>query len=279
MALVAMAVFDNEENGRSKYTKATLNNFYSTVDWSKHRLIISDNGSCQETLDLYEFFKSRYSEYFPKENFKIIYNGRNIGTANAINKCWKYRKEGEHAGKFDNDIVVYKNGWLDEMEDCLNIQRKLGIICLKRRDLNECTTGKGNENTVLWQLPHKKGEKWYVIEQFHSPIGTAQLYSSLLLDKMGYLIQPATYGFDDTLSSIRSIKAGFANCYLTGCDIDHIDTGVSEGGVQTEFIKWKQHEAGKRMPEFEKMAKEFLDGTRPIFFEPAWEELEPQIKS
>ena len=50
MALIAMAVHDTVENGRSKYTEKTLRTLLDTVDWHDHRLIIVDNNSCKDIL-------------------------------------------------------------------------------------------------------------------------------------------------------------------------------------------------------------------------------------
>jgi glycosyltransferase involved in cell wall biosynthesis len=49
MALIAMAVFDNKENDRTKYTERTLESLYETVDKAFHRVIVVDNASCDKT--------------------------------------------------------------------------------------------------------------------------------------------------------------------------------------------------------------------------------------
>lgn len=49
MALIAMAVYDTEENKRAKLTYRTVECLLKTVDFNKHRLFIIDNASCEES--------------------------------------------------------------------------------------------------------------------------------------------------------------------------------------------------------------------------------------
>lgn len=84
--LIAMAVYDTVENKRTKMTQATCQSLVNTVDWDRHRLIMVDNGSCDETQDLYSILK------YEIPDLKVIWNGTNLGTAMAINKAWKHRR-------------------------------------------------------------------------------------------------------------------------------------------------------------------------------------------
>ena len=79
MALIAMAVYDTEENNRTWMTDDTMLSLVQTVDLTKHRLFVIDNASCQATKDLLLSLQS----IFP---FTIITNEVNVGTAKAINR-------------------------------------------------------------------------------------------------------------------------------------------------------------------------------------------------
>jgi GT2 family glycosyltransferase len=124
MALIAMAVYDTEENKRTEYTAKTLTSLYLTVNPNKHRIVIVDNGSCEATQDLLS----------KTARIEVIRLHENIGTAKAVNKAWQLRKPNEHCIKMDNDVVIHQSGWVDQMERALAIDTTIGIIGLKRKD-------------------------------------------------------------------------------------------------------------------------------------------------
>lgn len=235
--LIAMAVWNTEENKRTELTERTLVGLANTVDFDKHRLFISDNGSCEATQTLY-----KEVQHPP---FTLIENGKNIGTAAAINNAWWHRKPGEHCVKMDNDVVIYRPGWIERIAFVFRRDPTIGILGLKRKDIDECP---GHEldfyNSTLEMLPHERGEPWQVLEIVQHVMGTCQAYSSTLLDKIGYLTQPYVYGFDDSLAATRARVAGFRSAFLHGWDIDHIDPGG------TEYTQWKRDKAGEYMQAF-----------------------------
>lgn len=252
--LLAMAVHDTIENGRTWLTEETLFSLARTVDWGQHRLIISDNGSCEETLKLYENMEDELP-------FDVICNGRNLGTANAINLAWRDRRDGENAAKVDNDCVIYQAGWADWMEDTFQRDPSIGICGLKRKDLAECPWSKEEwSRSTIRMLPHEAGQRWIVVEEVVHVMGTCQAYSSAFLEKIGYLTQPGLYGFDDALSAIRAIAAGFKSVFLHGFEIDHIDTGG------TEYSEWKRQVAGRNMDAYNQLKREYLSGERDVYY-------------
>jgi GT2 family glycosyltransferase len=259
MALIGMAVFDTEDNKRSWMTRETLGSLSRTVDWSRHRLIISDNGSCAETHKIYR-------ECSTLPNLRVIYNGKNLGTARAVNQAWALRTPNEGCVKIDNDVVIREHGWLDKLEECIQRDPKIGIIGLKRKDLDETPNaqpGSWNQSQLI-MLPHEKGQDWLVVEAVHHVMGTCQLYSAKLLEKIGYLYQMAgLYGFDDSLAATRCKIAGFYSCFYPHYRIDHIDPG------NTDFQKWKEDLAGKGMAAFNHCREEYLSGRRSIHHGPS----------
>lgn len=216
-----MCVYDTPENDRTQFTKRTLKSLSRTVDWTKHRLRIVDNNSCEATKDLYKSMANVFGL-----DADVIYLPENIGTAEAWNKGAMQRKPGEHVIKIDNDIIVHAHDWVEQLEECVERYPKLGQIGLKRKDLAECVD---NPNpfyrSKLIQLPHAPGQRWIIIEaQFHV-MGSCVLHTSRLLDTIGYMYQNGLYGFDDSYYSARAIRAKFVVAMLPHIDIDHIDTG------------------------------------------------------
>lgn len=252
--LIAMAVYDTKENQRTDLTRRTLASLERTVDWEQHRLFISDNGSCSATHAVYK------EAGFP---FEVIYNGTNLGTANAVNRAWRHRYEGEHCVKMDNDVVIHQSGWVDWMVDVFDRDPEIGICGLKRKDLEESPWNDAPWfKSKVYMLPHEKGQRWLVVEEVQHVMGTCQAYSSALLDKIGYLNQPGVYGYDDALASVRAEVAGFKRVFLHGFEIDHLWTGLEE------YTKWKRGQAGKYGGEYQEMRRQYQAGERPVYCEP-----------
>lgn len=218
--LIAMAVYDTEENCRSWMTEKTLTSLAETLDLSRHRLIVVDNASCRVTQDAFKKFKPVIAS--------LIHLEENVGTARAINQAWHLRRPGEHCVKLDNDVVFHQAEWADWMEDVFERDPTIGICGLKRKDLAESPLAEGAMQSTLVMLSHERGQRWLVVEEVRGVIGTCLGFSSALLDKIGYLTQPGLYGFDDSLASVRARIAGFRRVFLHGFEIDHIDPGGSE---------------------------------------------------
>lgn len=259
MALIAMVTYDTEENDRHWMTKETLEQLNRVTNlYDRHRLFIVDNGSDEGTVKLLRVVASRWN------NTTLIENGENIGTARAVNKAWMERRPGEVCVKMDNDVVIHHDGWLDEIEEVFKRSPDIGIVGLKRKDLEERPSHPHEHyRSQLWMLPHEKGQRWIVVEAVNHVIGTCQAYNPLLLEKIGYLEQgDSLYGFDDALASVRSHVAGFANVFLPHIDIDHIDPGG------TDFTEWKQGVAAGHLASFRKARLEYQNGTRPLYCGP-----------
>lgn len=258
MALIAMAVYSTPENGKDEYLGQTLDSLAKTVDFTKHRLILSVNAFTEQTQRILNHWRNRESIIE-----EIIWNDTNLGTAEAINKAWAKRLPGENCVKMDDDVVIHHNDWLYLMEEAIRRDPKLGQVGLKRRD---CMENPAHENphyrSTLRQLPHEPGQKWIVVEDVQHVMGTCVMHSSALLDKLGYLWQPGLYGFDDSFMSLRSKLAGFKNAFLTAVDIEHIDRG------DTPFQKWKEGQAGEKWEAYKEAYRKFIKGEQPIYYNP-----------
>lgn len=249
--LIAMAVNNTAENKRFDYTKRTIDDLIKDEIHLNHDLYIINNGNCVDT--------SAYLLELPKE-IKVIYNHENVGTARAINMAWYHRKEGQHAIKIDDDVIINYNGWIEQMVEAIEREPKIGIIGLKRKD---CTETPYNTNpdllSELEMLPHENGQKWIIVERCKHIIGTCQMYNSALLDKIGYLYQPSLYGFDDVIASHRSHIAGFWNVFLPHIEIEHIDDG------QNVYQDWKHKHSKEVWDRVNKEVGEMIIGVRPIY--------------
>lgn len=274
--LICMAVYSTEENGRATYTKQTLMSLLSTVNFNVHRLFVSDNGSCNSLQTFYGDYENLFCESFPKEHLTIRKNGKNLGTAMAVNIGIRTREKGQGIIKMDDDVVVHQGGWVEEMEEAIKREPKIAIVALKREDLGESPNAKEEMyRSKLVMLPREKGMSWLVVEQLKGgAIGTCEMLSSALLDKIGFMWQPSLYAWDDADISERAQLCGFASVFIPHIKITHLDTGVTEGGIKTEFIKWKIEEAGRAHKAIGDRILGYKNGTIPLEYIPNWEELE-----
>ena len=258
MALICMVTFDTAENGRSELTRRTLESLAKTVDWTRHRLVLSDNGSCAATQALLELAEAY--------GHTVLRNHANIGTARAINRGWKLRKGDEHCVKLDNDVVIHQAGWLEILEEAVAREPQIGICGLKRKDLAE-RPGHSNPWYVssLHYLPQQPGERCIIVERCNHVMGTCQLYSAALLAKLGYLYQGQDegnlYGYDDSLAAVRTYRAGFWSVFVPYIEIDHIDPGGDA------YTTWKQQVSGVWMARYNQIKAEYLSGQRPVWWE------------
>jgi GT2 family glycosyltransferase len=253
MALIAMAVYSTEENKKDEYLLKTLSSLANTVDFTKHRLMLSVNGKTDSTDGIIDAYKSIIS--------KVIYNDTNLGTAEAINKIWFHRQPGEHAIKMDDDVVIHQAGWVDLMEEAISREPLIGIIGLKRKDLAQ-TPWNAQWPSELVMLPHEPYQRWICVERTADVMGTCTMFNSALLDKIGYLWQPSLYGYDDVMACHRSHLAGHYNCFLNHIEIDHIDPGG------TPYQQWKEKHSGEVTRKASLVLAEYERKETSIYYNP-----------
>ena len=262
MALIIIVVWDTNENERTKYTRDTLRCLLDTVDFTKHRLFISDNGSCEETHILYDWIKKELGN-----RVTIKYNNENIGTSRALNFGLRSRNEGEACIKIDGDVFIHENGWVDRLCEVIDRDDTYGIVGLKRKDLLQSpNTDNEHFKSEMVMLPQVSGQRWVCVELVADVMGTCTLFSPKLMDAIGFSEQPSLYGFEDVLYGLRSRIAGFKNCFLFWIEIDHIDTG------DKPYTQEKQQMAADSWQEYMKWHAEYCDGTRLIYYDGGFSE-------
>lgn len=262
MALISMCCYDTGANQRAPLIRQTLESLLRTVDFARHRIIIVVNASTEESAGhIADFLKQA------GPNADVIWLSENVGTARGINKAWLTRQEGEHAIKMDDDVVIHRAGWVDEMEEAISRDSGIGIIGLKRKDCWE-TPWHADPfyRSSIFMLPHQPGQRWIIVERVHHVMGTCQMYSSALLDKIGYMYQPGLYGWDDVLAAARSEAAGFYNCFLPHYEIEHIDPGA------TPYQGWKGERATADRPNLDQLREDYRTGRVPIWYGPNGEQ-------
>lgn len=253
MALISMCVYSTEENKKDDCLIQTLLSLQQTVDFSKHRIILSVNGYTETTLEILNQFK-------PILN-KVIFNEQNLGTAEGINKAWALREKGEHLLKMDDDITHQSMWWVDELEEAIGRDPQIGLVACKRKDLRQCPQENSEWfKSELVMLPHVAGQRWIIVEKTRDIMGSCVLHNYQLIDKIGGLFQFGKYGFDDNLMAVRSRAAGFYNCFLPHIPIEHIDKG------DTKYQKEKQRMASESWVKFQQLANAYEQGTESLYY-------------
>lgn len=251
-AMISMCVYSTHENKKDECLLQTLLSLQQTVDFTRHRLILSVNGYTETTLEILNQFKPILS--------KVIFNDTNLGTAEGINKAWAFREKGEHLLKMDDDITHQSVGWLDELEEAIERDPQIGLVACKRKDLRQCPQEESEWfKSELIMLPHVAGQRFIVVEKTRDIMGSCVLHNSALIDEIGGLKQFGLYGFDDSTMSIRSRCAGFYNCFLPHIQIEHIDKG------DTQYQKDKEKMASESWMKFQQLANAYEKGIEPLY--------------
>lgn len=260
MSLICIASYCTEENGRLKYAKRCMHSLLDTVDFNKHRLGVYLNAPSDEAKKFYDDFVFAFESRFNRNNLIIIENEENVGTAKAVTALMAKGTKDDFAYiKADDDFIVNKIGWVDEMEDAARRFPNAGVIALKRRDLTESTYRTDWAKSTLIEVPHKAGEKWYHLESVNACIGTCMMITPAAIEKVGALTQRGVYGLDDSKYSYRCMLVGLLSCYLCGVDIEHID----EGG--DAYSKWKQEVASEVLQTYQQDLSNYKLGIEPIY--------------
>lgn len=261
MAIICMASYCTDENGRLEYASRTVNSLFKTVDLHKHTLAVYLNSPNEAAKRFYEGVKMAN----PSVNFHILQNEENVGTAKAINELIRaFRKKGEPVIKMDDDVVHISDGWVDRLERAIARDPKIGVLGLKRVDLEQRPDHPTHFfKSTLHMLPHEKGENWIVVEKSDDVMGTCTMLSPNLLEAVGYYRQPNEYGYDDSDINIRSLLSGFYNAFLCNEDILHIDTGENKA-----YFEFKQQRASQGGSEYQKYISDYKLGLTPLYYNP-----------
>lgn len=259
--LICMASYCTDENDRLKYAVRTVENILRTVDLTRHTLAVYLNSPNNATIAFYRGVQSANHGL----NIRLWVDGNNVGTAKAINHLINnYRRDDQPVIKMDDDCVVERTGWVDRMEAAINRDPKLGVLGLKRVDLEQHPAHTTHFfKSELRMLPHVKGEKWIVVEQSADIMGTCTMLSPALLDAVGFYRQPNEYGYDDSDMNIRSLMSGFYNAFLCNEDIQHIDTGENKA-----YFEFKQQRAAEGGADYQKYISDYKLGIQPLYYNP-----------
>ena len=152
------------------------------------RLIIVDNGSDPETIQILRSFKGN-----DRVALQILYNSTNEGFSKACNRGMRI-SDADYICLLNNDTLV-THGWLSEMIRIANTQQEIGIV-------NPASNTFGEPPNRI--LPEKE-----VIEM-GSSIGFCLLIKRQVIEKIGYLDEGFEQAYyEDVDYCFRAKQAGF----------------------------------------------------------------------
>ena len=232
-----------------------ISSLLDTADPELYTLIIVDNGSTDGT--------PKYLRSLDHPNIEdIIFNPQNIGTANAINQVWKIGHQREqYVAKIDNDVVwLDGRGWLQTMVNVLDQTEDIGLVGLKRSDLEE----KANIVHDWFRSRYFTLPNGQVVEVVHHVMGTCWLVSHAGLNALGALKQVGPYGLDDSIYCHRLRLADLSCVFVPDIAIDHIDPGHPK---YPDYTQWKIDRATEVMQsgDYNKLLEEYASGSRPLY--------------
>lgn len=269
-SIVSTCIYITESNDRLKYAVKSLNSLLETVDFTRHKLHISDNNSCADAKQFIQSYIKTFSSNFPKENIKLTTLKHNYGTAVAQNFGIAWRdKNTVGVVKYDEDMLVHSSGWVDEMEEYVLRQPKIGLCTLKRVDFGESPSHENPSfRTELIMLPHERGQSWLVAEKTKGAMSNIQMMTTPLLDKINSMYQPSIYAWDDADMSIRTNLAGFAIVFIPHIRITHLDDGTNP------YTQEKIQIATESAMQNKIIMDGYLSGVRPIYYEQDFSKIE-----
>lgn len=106
---------------KSNLTEQCLEKLFEvTEDDIKYEVIVIDNASSDNTMEILEYYDDKFANFF------YIHNEENLGFSPACNQGIEARR-GRHALLLNNDIVPTK-GWLNSLMNTLNSDKEIGVI-------------------------------------------------------------------------------------------------------------------------------------------------------
>ncbi len=175
------------------------------------QLILTNNGSTDDTLEYFKLVKKK----FDKENFivNIIDNEKNIGYIDG-NKKALFFAEGEYFLTLNNDTKV-SDGWLDQILETFNLDNQIRLVGPILRSLTNNGNGYGIGNEYI------EGCCMCILTSFARQIG---LYSDYL--DFAYC--------EDSDLSLRIRQMGF-KISKVNMNFTHLGARTSTGLIQNDI--------------------------------------------
>lgn len=200
----------------------------------------------------------------------LVLLNKNIGVAKASNLAWHLGPDAEYYIKFDNDIVIQKPDWLDEMVKVIEAVPEIGVLGY-------------NFEPFSYPIVNVNG---YKIRPKKANIGGACcLIPRRTWKRLGYWFEDyGLYSEEDADYGLRIQLAGLMNAYMEDEGIGiHLPAGkaafinpyslTAEDGVEeiedVSYRQWKDEQRRKVVCShtFNNQMNGYINGTIPLYVE------------
>ncbi len=214
------------------WLKDSIESIYSQTI-SDFELIVIDNGSTDESLEIARSYKQR-------ENYTLVENSENTGFSAAVNVGIRLAK-GEFAVLFNNDAFAEPD-WLEHLiraaEEDENI---FAVQSLMIRHYERDICDDAGDYVTVFGFACKRGDGMYwkrytKKQRIFSACGGASLYRKSILDEIGVFDELFFAYFEDVDISWRANSLGYKNIYCPDAKCYHI-CGATTGAVRYNDFK------------------------------------------
>lgn len=251
---------------RLEFTRQTLDSLHEHTSFP-HVVTVIDNHSTDGSRE----YLQEQKRLGRIDNLVLL--DENVGVAKASNLAWSLVPEATHYLKLDNDIVLRKDGWLDEMVRVVDALPEVGVVAY-------------SFEPISFPLVEIRGVR---IRPKNGNLGGACiLIPKRTEEKLGVWCEDfGIYGEEDLDYGFRVQVSGLVNAYMEDEDMGFhlpagkaavIDTGTwlaadgKEELVHAEYRRMKDenrarnHQSGIVEANF----KAYLAGTKPLKLESAF---------
>ena len=185
----------------------------------KHTLIIVDNGSVDESVDIIE---SNYLDVV------LLKNSSNLGFAGGVNTGIRYAltEKFDAVALINNDAIASKN-WLGDLVRVLETHESVGIATSKIMSLDKSHIDSTGDIYTTWGLPYPRGRNEEVGNQYDTSnwvfgaSGGASIYRSTMLNEIGLFDEDFFAYYEDVDISFRAQLAGWKVYYEPKSEVYH----------------------------------------------------------
>jgi GT2 family glycosyltransferase len=203
----------------------------SKQSFKKFEVIIIDNASTDNSIDIIEKYKDILDIY-------LIKNNENIGFAKAVNMGIKYAKK-EYVFLLNNDVKL-EFDTIEKLYNC--ITKKLNIFSVQSKMIQYYNRDKiddaGDEYTILgWtcKTGNNKSPKLYIeSREIFSACAGAAIYRKSILEQIGLFDENFFAYMEDVDIGYRARIHGYQNVYCPDAICYHVGSATT-GSKYNEF--------------------------------------------
>ncbi|MDD3428903.1 MAG: glycosyltransferase family 2 protein [Oscillospiraceae bacterium] len=220
------------------WLKDSIDSVYAQTE-QRFELIIVDNASTDESLEIARSYKSR-------ENYTLIENAVNTGFSAGVNAGIRIAK-GKYVVLFNNDAFAEPD-WLENLIATAETDEKIfAVQSFMIRHFERELADDAGDYVTLFGWACKRGDgmlasRYTKQKRIFSACGGASLYRKSILDEIGLFDENFFAYFEDVDISWRANSLGYKNIFCPSAKCYHI-CGATTGAVR--YNEFKSVQSGR----------------------------------